>query len=112
MILIDEYIEVLTWRIIIWIMKHHSVSDPDVLVGSALSVSDGVVELGDHLLPLHHLSKHTVLTIQTVQVAAQGEEELGANHVVAAVDHADEAVLSVPDPGNGLSLEIASLEIQ
>ena len=84
--------------------------DADVLIGLALCVSDSIVQFTDHLLALHHFTKHAVLPVQTVQGRPEGEEELGANHVVAAVDHTDEAMLSVPDPGNGLSLEIASLE--
>ena len=85
--------------------------DKNVLVGLSLGVSDGVVQLADNLLALHHLAKHAVLPVQAVQGRAEGEEELGADHVVPAVDHADEAELGVLNPGNALSLEIASLEI-
>ena len=97
--------------VIIGVMEDNSVCDADVLVGLSLGVGDGVVQFADHLLTLHHLTKHAVLPVQAVQGRAKGEEELGAHHIVAAVDHADEAVLGVFNPGNALSLEIASLEI-
>lgn len=104
-----RFSELETLRVIIGVMENNSVGDADVLIGLPLGVSDGVVQLVDHLLALHHLAEHAMLPVQAVQGRAEGEEELGADHVVAAVDHADEAVLGVADPGNGLSLEIASL---
>ena len=98
-----------TWRVIIGIVEDNSVGYPDVLVRPSLRVSDGVVQLVDDLLPLHHLTKHTVLAVQAVQVGAERDEELGAEDILPAVDHADQALLGVFDPRHGLRLIIFGL---
>ena len=98
-----------TRGVIIGIVEDNCVGYPDVLVGPSLCISDGVVQLVDNLLPLHHLTKHTVLAVQAVQVGAEGDEELGAENILPAVDHADESLLGVFDPWNGLRLIIFGL---
>merc|ERR1719206_163850 len=98
-----------TRRIIIRIMQDHRVGYANVLIRSARSISDGVINFRQNVLPFDHFTKNTVLTIQIVQLISKGKEELASQHVLPTVHHAHEPLLGVLDPRHCLCFKEPSL---
>lgn len=55
-----------------------NVVPPDVLVGDEVVVHKGLIDFSEHVHTLRDLSKHSVNTIQIIQILSRGDQKLGA----------------------------------
>lgn len=65
-------------------IKGNSICWPDILKRDEVLVNEGLIDLGQDVHTLWHLSEHSVDPIQVVQVLTSGDQELGIKEIVTA----------------------------
>lgn len=81
--------------------------DPNILQWSPLLINKHIIQLIQHLHPLHHPPKHRMLSIQVLDILCQSEEELTAASPAGSDSHGQGAFRGVFEGFGNLGWEVA-----